>query len=70
MDYNFKKPGYNHTTKHFTQLVWKGTKLVGFGLSVTLLEEGYAAYVVAHYSPAGNVNKHFRVNVLIPKMAP
>lgn len=27
--YNWSKPGFDDTTKHFTQMVWKSTKVVG-----------------------------------------
>ena len=29
--YKWNHPGYNPKTAHFTQLVWQGTKRVGFG---------------------------------------
>ena len=36
---------------NFTQIVWKNSKKVGFGFSLT--EDGYF-YAVANYYPAGN----------------
>lgn len=57
--YNFKKdaqPG----TGHFTQLVWKSTTDVGFG--VVPMAGNY--YVVANYYPCGNMIGKFHENVL------
>ena len=34
--YNFKKPGFNHKTGHFTQLVWKNSKKVGIAVVVDI----------------------------------
>ena len=34
-DYSYANPIFGMTTGHFTQLVWKGTKSVGFGVSVS-----------------------------------
>lgn len=48
---------------HFTQIVWKGTKEVGFGKYKGRSGE---TYVVANYYPAGNIIGCFRNNVLRP----
>lgn len=52
---------------HFTQMVWKGTKEVGYGLSKC----GNTYYVVARYFPPGNIDvlgMHlFEENVLPPQ---
>ena len=48
---------------HFTQLIWKNSKEVGFG--VTKNKDGQW-FVVANYFPAGNIMGKFRENVLIP----
>ena len=55
--------GFQNNTGHFTQLVWKGSKEVGFGFSKS--KSGYT-YVVANYFPAGNFSGQFRANVLKP----
>uniref|UniRef100_A0A4W3HHZ8 SCP domain-containing protein n=1 Tax=Callorhinchus milii TaxID=7868 RepID=A0A4W3HHZ8_CALMI len=51
--------------KHFTQLVWQETKEMGIAYSVS----NKGAFVVAQYSPHGNVTKpnSFEANVL-PKL--
>ena len=56
--YNFKKD-YQNGTGHFTQLVWKETEEVGFGVA----NKGSTYYVVANYYPAGNFLGQFANNV-------
>jgi len=64
-DYNFNNPRFQRGTGHFTQVVWKGSKQVGFGYAQAS-DGGY--YGVANYYPCGNINtpQYFRENV-IPK---
>ncbi|KAG9342198.1 hypothetical protein JZ751_016700 [Albula glossodonta] len=50
-DYNFRKPGFNSNTGHFTQVVWKSSKEVGVGLAT----DGNIVFVVGQYSPKGNI---------------
>lgn len=45
--YDFKEPGFDAGTGHFTQVVWKGTKFLGCGVN--------GKYVACHYCDAGNV---------------
>ncbi|KAF7259203.1 hypothetical protein EG68_04296 [Paragonimus skrjabini miyazakii] len=52
---------FTYETGYFTQLVWKDTKIVGFGRSSSV--DGQAVYVVAHYAPKGNVKNKFALNV-------
>ena len=49
-------------TGHFTQVVWKNTKEVGFGVAST--KDKSRCYVVANYYPAGNYQGQFPKNVL------
>uniref|UniRef100_A0A0N4Z2X0 SCP domain-containing protein n=1 Tax=Parastrongyloides trichosuri TaxID=131310 RepID=A0A0N4Z2X0_PARTI len=58
--YDFSNPVYNSKTGHFTQLVWKKTKQVGFGVA----QNGSRVFVVCHYTPRGNVIGQFAANVL------
>jgi uncharacterized protein YkwD len=51
----------NEETKNFTQLIWKSTKEVGFG--VTTDKKGNF-YVVANYFPCGNIKGQYQYNVL------
>jgi len=46
-------------TGQFTQLVWRSTKYVGFGIGTN----GGINYCVARYSPEGNVGGRFPMNV-------
>jgi glioma pathogenesis-related protein 2 len=62
--YNFDKPGFHTGTGHFTQLVWKTSKELGMGIAQAA--DG-TWYVVANYSPPGNISGQFPTNVLKPK---
>uniref|UniRef100_A0A8C1J0G2 GLI pathogenesis-related 2 n=1 Tax=Cyprinus carpio TaxID=7962 RepID=A0A8C1J0G2_CYPCA len=61
-DYNFSRPGFSSKTGHFTQVVWKDTKELGFGLAT----DGNTTFVVGQYLPAGNITNagYFEKNVL------
>ncbi len=50
-------------TGHFTQMVWKETKEVGFG---KYKNKKGQTFVVANYYPAGNVMGFFKYNVFRP----
>jgi len=43
--YNYEHPGHNEIAKSFIRMVWKETKVVGFGIS--------GKYVVAKYCKVG-----------------
>ena len=61
--YNFTKGVNNKTDEevnNFTQLIWKSTKEVGFGF--TNDEEGNF-YVLALYSPKGNIKDEYKNNI-------
>jgi hypothetical protein len=49
-------------TGHFTQVVWKGTNKLGFGVGFT--DDSQTVVVVANYGPAGNMEGDFEQNVL------
>ena len=51
-DYNFETGESTGVTGHFTQLVWKDSKEVGFGIA---FNGGYL-FTVANYFPGGNFN--------------
>ena len=65
-DYNFNNPGFTNNTGHFTQVVWKGSKQVGFGYAQS---SNGGHFGVANYYPAGNINtpEYFGENVLKKK---
>lgn len=48
---------------HFTAMIWKSVKSVGFGYSVVPEDDGYAIYVVANYWPTPNVRGKYAANV-------
>ena len=58
-NYDFNKNKFQKGTGHFTQLVWKETKEVGFGK----IEIGDLLCLVALYYPAGNKFGEFTKNV-------
>ena len=57
--YNFKGD-WQSGCGHFTQMIWKDTKEVGFG---KWKDKKGNIYVVANYFPAGNVMGFFKYNV-------
>ena len=63
--YNFNQPGFSMSTGHFTQVVWKGSQKLGLGYALT--GDGKTLYVVAQYSPPGNIRGQFEQNVLPTK---
>ncbi|TGZ68172.1 hypothetical protein CRM22_004407 [Opisthorchis felineus] len=63
-DYHDFNESFTYETSYFSQLIWKGSKNVGFGRAVS--EDGEAAYIVAHYFPKGNIRSVFSNNV--PKL--
>jgi len=59
-DYDFKNPGFKSGTGHFTQVIWKGSEEVGFGLAQS---KNGSWYSVANYYPPGNYMGKFPQNV-------
>ena len=55
--------GWRSGTGHFTQMIWKETKEVGFG---KYKNKKGQYYVVGNYYPAGNVIGFFKYNVFRP----
>lgn len=60
-DYRFDKLGFGGNTGHFTQVVWKDSVELGMGRAQTA--DGRLTFVVARYSPAGNMMNRFQENV-------
>lgn len=60
--YKFSSPGFQKGAGNFTQMVWKSSKEVGFGLATN---GGGMFIAVAFYDPAGNVTNpgYFHDNV-------
>ncbi|EDV48050.2 uncharacterized protein Dere_GG13534 [Drosophila erecta] len=61
--YDFEKGQFSMHTGHFTALVWKNAKKMGFGQATDA--RGYY-WVVARYYPPVNVNGQFKENVVPP----
>ena len=62
--YRFGRGGFSPATGHFTQLVWNSSRKLGVGLARSRTGK---YYVVANYSPPGNVRGRYAINVLPPK---
>ena len=58
-NHDFKKD-FQKDTGHFTQIIWKDTKEVGFGVA----NRGNTYYVVANYYPPGNFLGQYSKNIL------
>lgn len=68
-DYDFAAPGFQASTGHFTQLVWRGTTQLGCGVARCgniFPDFGGADYYVCRYLAAGNVQGNYEQNVLPP----
>ena len=59
-DFDFTSKRFDHTTGHFTQLVWRHTLSVGAGIATS--KNGWTI-CVARYAPPGNVLGMFDVGV-------
>ena len=64
--YDYQNGRYSSATGHFTQLVWKGTKRLGIGKAVGKYRGFDCNFIVARYSPPGNVLFQFQANVQSP----
>ncbi|XP_015212668.1 GLI pathogenesis-related 2, like [Lepisosteus oculatus] len=65
-NYNYNCPGFSSGTGHFTAMVWKSSRELGVGKATAT--DG-STFVVARYSPAGNIvnQGQFEENVLPPR---
>ena len=62
-NYDEKLNKFQKNTSHFTQMIWKGTKEIGFGY----IAKGDTFYAVAFYYPPGNTLGEFKENIIIKK---
>ncbi|XP_041673664.1 Golgi-associated plant pathogenesis-related protein 1-like isoform X2 [Drosophila eugracilis] len=61
--YDYDNPGFSMSTGHFTALVWKNTKIFGYGQA----QDKHGFYwVVARYYPPGNYRGEYEENVPRP----
>lgn len=67
-DYNFAtfKSINGNAVGHFTAMIWKSAKKVGFGFAIGPKDKGYAIYITANYSPVTNVIGQYGANVPKP----
>ena len=59
-NFDFRNKEYNGKTKHFTQMIWKSSQIVGFGFSSSSNGKNY---FVSFYFPAGNIFDEFDKNI-------
>ncbi|CAO3611543.1 unnamed protein product [Cunninghamella blakesleeana] len=62
-DYDYNNPVFGSGTGHFTQVVWKGTKKIGCGVTSC----NGSKYYSCNYKAPGNYYGEFEKNVLPPK---
>ena len=63
--YDFTSPSFSGGTGHFTQVVWKGSTVLGIGRAEGTIRGMKCAYTVARYRPAGNMMGAFAQNVAV-----
>ena len=61
--YDWNNPGFLLNTENFTQLVWKNSLEVGFGIAIGSNNKVIAC---ANYFPAGNKANEYEINVSRP----
>lgn len=66
VNYDFTKGECEPQAVRFTQLIWKKTKEVGFGIAKN--EQTGKIYAVANYFPNGNGLGQFKDNVIQDKI--
>ena len=69
--YNFDNPGYSAETGHFTALIWKPSKEMGFGYAYN--ESTKIVDVAQNIFPPGNISGQYAENVprlIAPEPAP
>ena len=63
--YDFTSPSFSAGTGHFTQVVWKGSTVLGIGRAEGTMRGMKCTYTVARYRPAGNMMGAFAQNVVV-----
>ena len=61
--YDFSNPGYNANTKYASQILWSGTKQVGFGIATDYnprFSQWKDFYITCHFYPIGNIAGYFQ----------
>eukprot|EP00931_Biecheleriopsis_adriatica_P122731 TRINITY_DN97750_c0_g1_i1.p1 TRINITY_DN97750_c0_g1~~TRINITY_DN97750_c0_g1_i1.p1 ORF type:complete len:205 (-),score=44.11 TRINITY_DN97750_c0_g1_i1:70-627(-) len=66
-DYDFGNPGFSHEAGHFTQVVWRGSQQVGMAKVRGDINGSDRVFIVANYSPRGNMLGEFEQSVLPPQ---
>jgi glioma pathogenesis-related protein 2 len=62
----FKSNTTDKVVGHFTAMIWKSAKSVGFGYARVNEMNGWAVYIVANYAPTPNVRGKYAANVPRP----
>lgn len=64
-NYDFSYPSSQNNTKNFTQMVWRETESIGFGLAYSKTGN---TFIVINYYPPGNNAETYRANISPPKV--
>ena len=62
-NYHLNNPLNQAQVGHFTQMIWKNTRRVGFGFAKVSLKGNHRFVVVANYDPPGNYMNQYLANV-------
>lgn len=56
--YNFQTPPTDkYASRHFTQMIWQGSRRIGVGISYGKVNNLQCLYYVARYRPRGNISR-------------
>ena len=64
--YDYDAGKFSSGTGHFTQVVWRKSTKFGIGIGKGKVDNMFCTWIVGRYSPAGNVQGHYRENVMRP----
>lgn len=63
-NFDFSNKSSQNNTKNFTQMVWKNTESIGFGLAYS---QSGNTFIVINYYPSGNLPQEYEENVTLPQ---
>ena len=63
-NFDYSNPSSQNNTKNFTQMVWKKTESIGFGLAYS---QSGNTFIVINYFPQGNTVDEYQENVTMAR---